>query len=64
MKAPDCREVIEGYSETESDEINGNYIRVLAGGRGSAEVGRLAGRPVKLTFAMRDAKLYSFQFLE
>ena len=53
----------EGYGLDESDEINGNYIRVNAGWRGSPEVGRLAGKPVKLRFVMRDSRLYSFQFL-
>ena len=30
---------------------------------GDPDVGALAGRPVRLRFVMRDARLYSFQFL-
>ena len=54
---------ISGYTLAEADEINGNYIRVLASWQGSSELGSLAGKPVKLRFVMRDMKLYSFQFL-
>ncbi len=54
---------ISGYALAEADEINGNYIRVLASWQGSSELGSPAGEPVKLRFVMRDTKLYSFQFL-
>ena len=54
---------VPGYTREEADEINGNYIRVLASWRRSSELGPLAGKPVKLRFVMRDTKLYSFQFL-
>ena len=36
--------VIKGYSEIERNEINGNYIRILAGWRGSSAVAQLAGK--------------------
>ena len=54
---------IKGFIEDDSDEINGNYIRVLASWKGSTDVSSLAGRAVRLRFVMRDTKLYSFQFL-
>ena len=56
-------QALEGFDLSQADEINGNYIRVTASWRGRTDVGSLAGRPVRLRFVMRDAKLYSFQFL-
>ena len=65
---------IPGFVLRDADEINGNHVRVLARWRaevvekmqrpeGDPDVGALAGRPVRLRFVMRDARLYSFQFL-
>lgn len=65
---------IPGFALEDADEINGNYLRVAARWRaevvqkmrraeGNPDVGILAGRPVRLRFIMRDAKLYSFQFV-
>lgn len=54
---------IAGFTESDADEINGNYIRVLASWNGSTDAGSLAGQPVRLRFLMRDAKLFSFQFI-
>lgn len=54
---------IDRFTRADADEITGNYIRVPASWRQSADVGALAGRPVRLRFVMHDAKLYSFQFL-
>ena len=47
----------------ESDEINGNSVRMPVSWRGNTNLARLAGTPVSVRFVMRDAKLYSFQFL-
>jgi len=54
---------INVFTEAVADEINGNYIRIFARWQGSTDVSSLAGKPVRLRFVMRDAKLYSFQFL-
>ena len=54
---------VDGFTAAESDEINGNYIRVLCGWNGDPDVAPLAGKPIKLRFLMRDTKLYSFRFL-
>lgn len=65
---------IPGFALEDSDEINGNSIRALARWRaeivhkmrrpeGDPDVSALAGRPVRLRFFMRDARLYSFQFV-
>jgi len=55
---------IEGVTLAEADEISGNHIRVQPTWKRNADVSRLAGKPIKLRFVMRDAKLYSFQFVE
>jgi hypothetical protein len=54
----------------EDVEIEGNHICVIAQWprvvdgvrRYTSDVSELAGRPVRLRFAMRNARLYSFQF--
>ncbi|MFH1742280.1 MAG: hypothetical protein ABIH23_25020 [bacterium] len=54
---------IDGFTAEEADEINGNYIRVSATWNDTNDVSPLAGKPIRLRFIMRDARLYSFQFL-
>ena len=44
------------------DEIHGNYIRKTVSWEGSDDLSSLAGKPVRLHFVMRDAKLFAFQF--
>ena len=54
---------IKGFTAADSDDVNGNYIRVANTWNGNASVSSLAGKPIRLRFVMRDTKLYSFQFL-
>lgn len=54
---------IAGFAEVDSDEINGNHIRVAATWNGNPSVRSLIDKEVKLRFIMRATKLYSFQFL-
>lgn len=54
---------LDGFTAADADEINGNYLRVAASWRGRSDVSALAGQPVRLRFIMRDARLYSFQFV-
>ena len=54
---------LEGFRAADADEINGNYLRVAASWRSRSDVSSLAGQPVRLRFVMRDARLYSFQFV-
>jgi len=54
---------IDGFTEADSDEINGNHIRVFVTWRGRPDVGALAGKPVRLRFVMRDTDLYAFRFV-
>ena len=53
---------IPGYSLREAVDIFGNRIAGKAAWKGGVSVAKLAGRPVRLRFAMRDADLYAFRF--
>ena len=53
---------IDGFTASDVDEINGNYIRKVVMWNDSSDVSSLAGKPVRLRFVMRDTKLYSFEF--
>ncbi len=54
---------LEGFGAQDADEINGNYLQVQASWKDSPDVASLEGRKVRLRFVMRDASLYSFQFV-
>ena len=61
VQEPDGRP-IDGYSLEQCAEVFGDEIeRTVAWDRGS-DLGSLAGRPVRLRFAMKEADLYSIQF--
>lgn len=53
---------VDGFREDEALPLLGNAVHVPVTWRGKTTFGELAGRPVRLRFIMRDAKLYSFQF--
>ena len=53
---------LPGYALSDADGLVGNGIRKTITWKGRTGVGGLAGRPVRLRFVMRDAKLYAFQF--
>ena len=54
---------IEGFGPDQCDVIHtANEISREVRWRGRADVGSLAGRPVRLKFLIRDADLYAFQF--
>jgi len=56
---------IDGYSIEDCPEIMGDTLRHVVRWRGKGgDVRALAGRPVRLQFALRDADVYSFQFVE
>ena len=54
---------LDGFTAVDADEINGNYLKVAASWGGRSDLSALAGQPVRLRFIMRDARLYSFQFV-
>ncbi|MGC9328457.1 MAG: hypothetical protein ACP5I1_12550 [Candidatus Hinthialibacter sp.] len=53
---------IDGFTLDASDLFVGDAINAIASWKGSSDVSRLSGKPVKLRFVMKDADLYSFQF--
>ena len=53
---------LDGYELEQSAEIFGDEIERVVRWRGGSDLGRLAGRPVRLRFAMREADLYSIRF--
>ncbi len=55
-------EPIEGFSGDDAVPLLGNSVRLPVIWKDQANTEELAGRPVKLRFTMREAKLYSFQF--
>lgn len=54
---------IPGFTLNESEEICGNFIDQRVYWKGSADVGSLAGRPIRIYFKLKRAKLYAFQFV-
>ena len=53
---------IPGFTLKESQELIGNEISRAASWKGSKDVSKLAGKPVRLRFVMKDADLYALQF--
>ncbi len=54
---------IPGFTLADSPILFGNTIRQLVDWKGDAELGSLAGQTVRLRFELKDADLYSFQFV-
>lgn len=55
---------IPGYGLDQATELIGDAIERVATWKAGADVGGLAGRPVRLRFVMKDADLYSLRFRE
>ena len=53
---------IPGFTATDATETIGNEIDRVVRWKSGSDVSRLAGKPVRLRFVMKDAKLYAFQF--
>ena len=53
---------VQGFALADADLIQGNSVRKTVTWRGSSAVTPLKGKPIKLRFVMRAAKLYAFQF--
>ncbi len=52
----------EGFSGDDCDDIFGGSFEQDVTWKGSDDVSRLAGKPVRLRFLLQDADLYSMQF--
>jgi hypothetical protein len=55
---------IKGFAETDCPEIIGDQIARTVSWKGGSDVSSLAGKPIRLRFAMRDADLFSIQFVD
>jgi hypothetical protein len=51
-----------GFALTDCEEIVGDSIARTVAWKGSSEVSRLAGKPVRLRFVMKDADVFAVQF--
>jgi hypothetical protein len=56
--------VLPGFGEADCDLINGNYVDHTVTWKKKSDVTELAGKPVRLRFVMRSAKLFAFQFVK
>jgi len=54
---------LPGFSAADCDPIDGNFTARTVTWKGKAQVAAAEGKPVRLRFALRAAKLYAFQFL-
>ena len=54
--------VIPGYSLDECEELIGDEISRKVAWKGKTDLAELAGQPLRLRFAMKDADIYSLQF--
>ncbi|MFC1451949.1 hypothetical protein ACFLSJ_01230 [Verrucomicrobiota bacterium] len=53
---------VKGFAAGDCDVIQGNFAKKQVTWRGSGDVSSLRGKPVRLRFDMRAAKLYAFEF--
>ena len=53
---------LKGYTLRDCDEIYGDSLDRMVTWKGQADLRGLAGKPVRLHFALSDADLYSLQF--
>ena len=52
---------LEGFSLKECEELTGNSLHQIVSWQGGG-LSRLAGRPIRLRFVLKDADLFSFKF--
>ena len=53
---------LPGFGLAESDRVLVNDVAHVVKWKGKSDLSTLAGRPVRMRFAIRSAKLYAFQF--
>lgn len=53
---------IGGFTLDDCEEVGGNFIDQAVYWKGKSDVSSLAGRPIRLQFRLKRAKLYAFQF--
>jgi len=53
---------VPGFTLAESTKLSGDEIEQVVAWKQGPDVARLAGKPVRLRFVLKDADLYSFRF--
>jgi hypothetical protein len=53
---------IEGFALADCSEVFGDALERMVTWKGGSDVSKLAGKPVRLRFVMKDADLYSIRF--
>lgn len=53
---------ISGFTLADCEEIGGNFIDQRVYWKGQSDVSSLAGRPIRIYFRLKQARLYAFQF--
>lgn len=53
---------LPGFSVADCDEVFGNAVDRAVSWKGSADVSKVEGTPVKVRFILKDADLYAFRF--
>jgi hypothetical protein len=51
-----------GFTLADCPQIYGDQIEQVVAWKGTADVSRLAGNPVRLRFVLKDADLYALRF--
>jgi len=54
---------IDGFGAADCHELFGDSVDRTVGWKNGSDVSRLTGKPIRLRFQLRDADLYSMQFL-
>ena len=55
---------IDGFALADCPPFFGDTIERVVTWKNGADVGSLAGKPIRLRFELKDADLYSFRFIE
>jgi hypothetical protein len=53
---------LPGFALSDCEEVGGNFIDQRVYWKGSADVSSCAGKPIRIRFNLKRAKLYAFQF--
>ncbi len=57
--------IVEGFGQTDCDMIHTcNDVNRVVSWKGSSDLSKLAGKPVRLRFFLRNCDLYAFQFAD
>ena len=55
---------LEGFSREDVEYLNGNSVNIPVRWKSGVSPGRMAGKPVRIRFFLKDCKLYAFRFGE